>query len=54
VAGVSNKCAASAVYETAYSRVAMSFISLALPTALVIMGSSVGINPKGKIGSFAY
>ena len=46
-AGISQKCAESAVYETAYSRVAMSFMSLAIPTGLVLASGRLGIKPKG-------
>ncbi len=46
-AGISQKCAESAVYETAYSRVAMSFMVLAIPVALVLASGKMGIKPKG-------
>ena len=46
--GVSNKCAEKAVVQTAMSRFGMSWIGLAIPTALMVMTRRVGVLPKNK------
>ena len=49
-AGISQKCAESAVYETAYSRVAMSFLTLSIPVALTLgLPMMLGIKPRGRL-----
>jgi hypothetical protein len=53
-AGVSSKCAEAAVYSTAQSRVAMSFISLATPVVLMISFGAIGLMPKAKAPKFVF
>jgi hypothetical protein len=51
--GVSKVCASNAVYETAYSRIAMSFICLGTPTFLNLFITGVmKISPAGRAGKF--
>lgn len=49
-AGVSQKAAESAVFETAQSRILMSWSCMGIPTFLVLSCMALGLAPKGKIG----
>jgi len=48
-AGISNKCAESAVYETSTSRVIMSLLCMGIPTFMILGFGAVGVSPKGRI-----
>lgn len=48
-AGISKKCAESAVIETALSRSAMSFMCVTIPAALILALNTVGVRPKSAV-----
>ena len=50
--GISSKCAESAVFNTATSRVVMSLIAMSLPVALMISMGAIGLAPKAKAPKF--
>lgn len=53
-AGVSNKAAESAVYQTATSRMAMSVMCMGIPTIAILLLGGLGVSPKGKITKMGF
>ena len=48
--GRSKQCAQNAVYDTATSRVGLNFITLLIPTMMMMGIGASGLRPKNKVG----
>jgi hypothetical protein len=47
--GISSKCAESAVYQTAISRVIMSLLIIGIPTTLIMFFGALNLVPKARL-----